>query len=669
MRGLMPLALSPAGSAESSPSTPGEQIGIMVDDYFPEILAKDLQRSNSTSGYRLSGRELPRTASPASDCGPSSTMSGAHRSVSSPYHGVSGARRCLGPIQERNSVVSFLEQQNHHHQQQHSALDEDSSDEDSFTDFSASKDPVVRALSFREQSIITAATSLASSTWVPSPSTPPCRMGRGQSWIEADSEDEGVPVDETNEDQMPGLSPRPPSPPASNSSVGSAAEMPDVARRAPPRRGHRKSYSIGGLAAPRRRPSARRPDESQRAGASSPAPDIPRHATQTRSKSTSPAIHRQRASSLQTSRHDGFTAPAPHSRHKDTIAASPSDSHFLHRPTHAEEDDDLFSDEDVPRPKRSRTTNTVFIRPSPPPSPLPSVQSWLNGSTQPYTAPTPGDDLPKAVPLPPNVVETLRVSIACFPETMLLTDSLTVETIRNYAKKVRQPTSDALLSNLQPDSPNGAPRKSLWKRAMSYKRSAAAQLHQNPRSSNSGATNLKSPSTATLENHAPKTWTPLKHVFGCCSDYILDALWAHVVAYNCISALVPRLPAGRAHNRLSRPPTSHDKEEIPKKAASLLGLAASPDNFTRKFTSQLPWGLNKETMVTEQSAKSINYDNTTRDIQAGLMRCIMRLIATARLMSENGSTEDRSVEVETGNVDVLFTRSLCEIVRIAEDNA
>jgi len=371
---------------------------------------------------------------------------------------------------------------------------------------------------------------------------------------------------------------------------------------------------------------------------------------------------------LQTSRRDGFISPAPHPRHKDTIAASLPDSHFFNRPTHAEEDDDLFSGEDVPRPKRSRTTNTVFIRPSPP-SPLPSVQSWLNGSTQPYTAQTPGDDLPKAVPLPPNVVETLRVSIACFPETMLLTDSLTVETIRNYAKKVRQPTSDALLSNLQPDSPSGIARKSLWKRAMSYKRSAAAQLHQNPRSSISGGANLKSPSTATLENHAPKAWTPLKHVFGCCSDYILDALWAHIVAYNCISALVPRLPAGRAQNRLSRPPTSHDKEEIPKKAASLLGLAASPDNITRKLASPLPWGRNKETMVTEQSAKAIHYDNTARDIQAGLMRCIMRLVATARLMSEDGSTEDRSVEVETGNVDVLFTRSLCEIVRIAEDNA
>jgi hypothetical protein len=149
----------------------------------------------------------------------------------------------------------------------------------------------------------------------------------------------------------------------------------------------------------------------------------------------------------------------------------------------------------------------------------------------------------------------------------------------------------------------------------------------------------------------------------------LDALWAHVVAYNCVSALVPRTPVNRANSRLSRPPTSHDKDEIPKKAASLLGLTSAPDNLTRKLASQLPWGLNKESMVTEQSAKAANYDNTTRDIQAGLMRCIIRLIATARLMSEDMSTEERSVEIEAGSVDVLFTRSLCEIVRIAEENA
>jgi hypothetical protein len=64
---------------------------------------------------------------------------------------------------------------------------------------------------------------------------------------------------------------------------------------------------------------------------------------------------------------------------------------------------------------------------------------------------------------------------------------------------------------------------------------------------------------------------------------------------------------------------------------------------------------------------STAHDNAVRDIQAGLVRCIARLIATAKLMAESGTGEERMVEVEAREADVLFTRSLCEIVRLAEE--
>lgn len=314
------------------------------------------------------------------------------------------------------------------------------------------------------------------------------------------------------------------------------------------------------------------------------------------------------------------------------------------------------------------SSNGVFIRPSPPPSPLPSVQYWLNGSTHPYGSQNQSDDLAKAVPLPPNVVETLRVSIACFPETMLLTSSLTVETIRNYSRKVRQPSAE-LLSNLAPDSPSDSPRKSIWKRVVNYKRSPSVQSDRRRAESPSPVSgNFYSPSTCSLA--PPKPWQPLKNVFGCASDYICDALWAHILAYNYISAVVPRTPPPRTPapppTRHGRSSTSNDnKEEIPKKAAHLLGLADTPgvDRIARKLGS---W---RQGMVAEQSAKSASYDNATRDIQAGLMRCIIRLIATAKLMAEDGEAEDRVVEIETREVDILFTRGLCEIVRISEEAA
>lgn len=87
--------------------------------------------------------------------------------------------------------------------------------------------------------------------------------------------------------------------------------------------------------------------------------------------------------------------------------------------------------------------DAVLARPPSPRPALRSVQSWLNSSLQPCPRAF-NDDLTRVVPLPPDAMETLRVSIACFPETMLLSSSLTIETIRTYSRKVRQPSLEIL---------------------------------------------------------------------------------------------------------------------------------------------------------------------------------------------------------------------------------
>ncbi|VUC20883.1 unnamed protein product [Clonostachys rosea] len=581
MKGLMPLALSPASSHSSTPLSGGEMIESHVDGYFPELLAKDLERS----AVIIASRNLPlgNAETKTSEAkGAVSSHGWPSRYPQTPqYQPASRPSRQLGSIQERRSVVSFVDHGAH--------TDYSTTDDDSFyanEGYISTVGP--SSVAYHELTTSTAATSLASNVSVPSLNkTLYYDPTFEHSWIDPDSDSDEP--DQMVENHIGSLSPRPPTPPVSELGAMSPQHNGKVARRS----------------STRSRRSARPPNDSN--------------------PSTQP--------------------------------------HY----------DDSDSDE-VSNTPRKTPQSPVFIRPSPPPSPLPTVQSWLHGNALPYASQCQGEDLAKAIPLPPNIMETLRVSIACFPETMLLTSSLTIETIRNYSRKVRQPSIE-LVNNLVPDSPVESSRKSLWKRVVTYKRGSSSSPRDRTRSPSPTEQSLRSPSSSSLPSPSPKTWLPLKSVFGCCSDYICEALWAHIVAYNYISALIPRAPPQAKSNR-HRSSTSNDslKDEIPRKAASILGIAASQggaipnmERPTLKIRTSSSWTLNKERMVAEQSSRAASHENSTREIQTGLMRCIVRLIATAQLMSEDGKADEKIVEMETRGVDMLFTRSLCEIVRMSED--
>jgi hypothetical protein len=256
---------------------------------------------------------------------------------------------------------------------------------------------------------------------------------------------------------------------------------------------------------------------------------------------------------------------------------------------------------------------------------------------------------------------------------MLLTSSLTVETIRSYAKKMRHPVTET--AGCPSEDPSQISRKSLWRKVVSYRRNQqASDPKSHPRSPNSRQGSSVD-STSSEELDTPRPWSPVKNVFGHCSDYICDALYAHIVSYNYVSALVARNPAplpgiGRANSISLR--ESHQQDDIPKKAASLLGLAASAEAAASMARSgrrvSSPFGnWNRDGIMTSQSNEPSSQDNALRVIQSGLLQCIARLVATAKLMAEKEHGEEKMVDVESQDADMFFMRSLCEIVRMAEE--
>ncbi|MBE3050263.1 hypothetical protein IMZ48_48755, partial [Candidatus Bathyarchaeota archaeon] len=130
-------------------------------------------------------------------------------------------------------------------------------------------------------------------------------------------------------------------------------------------------------------------------------------------------------------------------------------------------------------------------------------------------------------------------------------------------------------------------------------------------------------------------------------DYLCDALYAHIVAYNYISAL-PRCAPSSPPKPSSR---GADDGEIPRKAAALLGLR-EPDAASLEMATP---------PSTSRSGLSERRDGALRDLLVGLSRCIGRLVVTLR--------EGRGdvVGEGCGDVDLFLVRALCEVVRCSEE--
>lgn len=666
MKGLMPLAL-PTSCNTTSNSTPIDIMDSMID-YLPEMLARDLELSSDVFAAKNMTAGTP-SMSLLFEEDESSPRTCPGRILISPYPSTLARVQTLGAIEERDSLVSFTEHQLY-------ATDVTNSDLESISGTEVSVGIEPPSIRLREQSIITAATSLTSNSGAPPSPKDLMSLDRSQgySWIDIDSdedEDDGDIDDEAPTEERPvALSPRPPTPPSIDGHFYITGHSREVSRSSTTTYQSRTRTNSGG------------PVSLHRSKHSVNSIEIPLRGTSL--SHTTKGL--ESIADLQISRRESKMSIA--SRRKNLQLARKSFSfddevrveryETLERiPQESDRDSidlelDSLADMDLPPWPRP---NTVYLQKSPPPSPLPSVQAWLDQSNPQYPSQLLGEDLAKTVPLPPDIIETLRVSIACFPETMLLSSSLTIETIRTYSRKVRQTSHDGWRDSLMADSvPINTNRRSIWKKVVSHGRESLAIRLQK------SLPPLDNGDLETSNHRAVAPWSSLRHVFSSCSDYICDALYAHIVAYNYISRVPRSQPPQPNRASVMASKQQSQNEDIPKKAATLLGLSApqSPSppavgRFTKKLSSPLTvWGFGKDQMSSSSSgntATAAQHDNATRNIESGLMRCIVRLIATAKMMSKDGAEEERLVEVEPNEVDMIFVRSLCEIVRIAEDAA
>lgn len=336
------------------------------------------------------------------------------------------------------------------------------------------------------------------------------------------------------------------------------------------------------------------------------------------------------------------------------------------------------------------------------------LQDWIRSHAEPGVGRMrAGSFVPNSpvagVPLPADVLNTLRISISCFPETTLLTSSLSIETIRTYSRKlkhqVRKPGNNSLddgdnesvftFSNLSTkprkrwNLPNLIQSRRTNKRFASYAHDLTGTGNTSPE-----------PRAVSKSSGVPE-WAPIKNIFPTGADRLCDALYAHLIAYNYISTLCPPQPGASPKETSNAPqrhpssPTRHSDDNnvrrIPRKAESILGMndeattnlsgaVYSPRDggFSRPFTRDSEKGGAPKVSTSSSGGGSngaAGCDLTAlRDIHAGLARCIARLVTTLKLTTGEGMVEGEALSPkETVALDPFLLRTLCELVRCAEE--
>ncbi|KAI1466538.1 uncharacterized protein F4812DRAFT_82920 [Daldinia caldariorum] len=345
------------------------------------------------------------------------------------------------------------------------------------------------------------------------------------------------------------------------------------------------------------------------------------------------------------------------------------------------------------------------------------VESWLESSIDnfPYYAQNKADGGHTPLPLPPDVIETLRICITCFPETMLQCSSLSIETIRSHSRKLRYKSSSP--ASLYSESPasveSDQSKQTKWKwLPLKRQQSCPTDTPTSPQRAGFGE-NLE-PRYSPVWPKRPD-WTAIQNLFPTGSDYLCDALYAHLVAYNYITSLCPRSvlinpttsrPTSKSSKSSTTPSelslslsidlrtsvdirASTDGGAIPRKAASLLGLQDDPNapipeppssrcNTLR--TKRSFFGAPRAVSYYEASRPTTAVGNAggrrfgqpdqgeqvLKDLRLGLARCISRLVATLRMTNGSSACSDETGQVKREE-DPDFMRALCEIVRLSEE--
>lgn len=322
---------------------------------------------------------------------------------------------------------------------------------------------------------------------------------------------------------------------------------------------------------------------------------------------------------------------------------------------------------------------------------LVNIQAWLESSGELAVAsplrvkqiqPSSG------IRVPPEIMETLRVSITNFPETMLLTSSLTIETIRSYSKKLKRSSSKGSMeapfsipSLPTPPSPTSTKR---WKfpKLLSSRFGNGSSKSNSPARDDDSSHGLDFGSTASATS--TPNWAPIRNIFPLGSDYLCDALYAHLIAYNYLASICPMDCTGprEKHIRMAKagldddgyPIVEEDPRRVPKKAASLLGLsraAAASSSTTDLFQiPRKPIGKQHKRLLSlggdKKNGGGAGPESALADLRDGLAKCVANLISTLKLTG--GGEQDAPILTDgLKDLDPLLLRSLCEVVRCCEE--
>ncbi|KAI1881801.1 hypothetical protein JX265_000627 [Neoarthrinium moseri] len=360
-------------------------------------------------------------------------------------------------------------------------------------------------------------------------------------------------------------------------------------------------------------------------------------------------------------------------------------------------DDDSDDDYDdslavpTPAPVRTQVATPRIVSPST------DVEQWLDTSNIGFSFnPQAKNENPVSrIPIGSEVLDTLRISVACFPETMLLCSSLSIETIRSHSRKIKYRMQDLDNgSQLSLNLGDGSPKPSVWKWLTTKRPQDTSPTKLQPRQ----RAYLDPPTLSTGPRLDEPDWSAIRNVFPNGTDYLCDALYAHLLAYNYISSLCPRSvplsptqrPGSNQSSAQSITETASkcsESTQIKPKAAKLLGLSEdtpavmprspgvdsqkSPRSLTLRNKPSFFAGHreNSKTFGTGASRSADDHDKSLKELQLGLAKCIARLVGTLRLTSHENKAVSVTKQVDIKDVDPLFIRALCEIVRSCEERS
>ncbi|KAI0476507.1 hypothetical protein GGR56DRAFT_476411 [Xylariaceae sp. FL0804] len=232
-------------------------------------------------------------------------------------------------------------------------------------------------------------------------------------------------------------------------------------------------------------------------------------------------------------------------------------------------------------------------------SDLSTVDAWLETSYNsmfPHGLQSRGDGLIAPLPLPPNVLEMLRLAVTCFPDTVLTCSSVSIETIRSHSRRLRYRADPPRSHSRDPafrDDRQARPSMWRWISGGSKGSSSSSGNNNNNRSQSDPQPGREKPeplatASGALLGGSPAAvrpaWAALKNIFPGASDYLCDALYAHVLAYNYITALCPRAALMPPSSSLLAPQEADERartttDPLRRTTTSNNRAAAAPDPY------------------------------------------------------------------------------------------